>query len=317
VYSKTGELPTPNAGRRTIFEAKIDLPTFTEEDRTLLGEAIGAEVTEALEANGLSSVLPPVSVELVPYLYALVISPREAISPVGWGYFFEELSSEEIELIEEDASYSCRWYGIPSLNHAGEPRCVGYLSRVRGLATRPPKIALRSDPRLMLNVAAHEWAHSYLDQYPLGSDPRSSDMLMVEEGVARIVGEEICTWIFQRYGWDEEPNHHIRERFRSIHAEVDRLLAEGRIVEAETYMEEVRIEICATGPCPRKINQAFFAALEPYGWGFEGSNPTPQMVRELRAQYPTLGKFLEGVRVVGSQEEFLALCEEKGISPEG
>jgi hypothetical protein len=67
----------------------------------------------------------------------------------------------------------------------------------------------------------------------------------------------------------------------------DQLLAEGKIEEAETYMEARRVFMWENGYHIRKLNQAFFAFYGAYAdvaGGAAGEDPVGAAVRTLRAK---------------------------------
>jgi hypothetical protein len=94
---------------------------------------------------------------------------------------------------------------------------------------------------------------------------------------------------------------------------VDALLAEGKVEEAEAYMEERRQVFWDEGYQIRKLNQAFFAfyggyAAEP--GGASGGDPIGPMLREIRAASPSLRAFLDTMGGVTSFEDLLDVYRE-------
>jgi hypothetical protein len=89
---------------------------------------------------------------------------------------------------------------------------------------------------------------------------------------------------------------------RETRVTVDALLAEGKIDEAETYMEDRRAFFFENGYALRKLNQAYFAFFGDYqGGGFAGAggeDPIGPAVRETRTLSPTLLDFALNLRSV-------------------
>jgi hypothetical protein len=86
----------------------------------------------------------------------------------------------------------------------------------------------------------------------------------------------------------------------------DALLAEGRIEEAEAYMEERRQFFLANGYLIRKINQAYFAFYGAYAdvpGGAAGEDPVGPAVRALREQSASLEEFVNRIAWMTSFEE--------------
>ena len=78
----------------------------------------------------------------------------------------------------------------------------------------------------------------------------------------------------------------------------DQLLSEGKINEAETYMEARRRFFWDHGYQIRKLNQAYFAFYGAYAdvpGGAAGSDPVGPAVRSLRAQSRSLSDFLNRI----------------------
>jgi hypothetical protein len=95
-----------------------------------------------------------------------------------------------------------------------------------------------------------------------------------------------------------------------VHA--DELLAEGKVEEAETYMEKRRQVFWDNGYAIRKLNQAYFAFYGAYAdtpGGAAGEDPVGPAVRELRARSKTLTEFLERIARMSSFAELQKMVE--------
>jgi hypothetical protein len=89
---------------------------------------------------------------------------------------------------------------------------------------------------------------------------------------------------------------------------VDHLLEEGRIDEAEEYMEQRRQVFVEHGYIIRKLNQAYFAFYGAYAdspVSAAGEDPVGEAVRQLRAQSSTLAEFLRAMGRMNSYEDLL------------
>jgi len=79
---------------------------------------------------------------------------------------------------------------------------------------------------------------------------------------------------------------------------VDKLLSEGKIDQAETYMEQRRQVFWDHGYAIRKLNQAYFAFYGAYAdvpGGAAGADPVGPAVRDLRAQSRSLADFVNTI----------------------
>jgi hypothetical protein len=91
---------------------------------------------------------------------------------------------------------------------------------------------------------------------------------------------------------------------------VDALLAEGKVEEAEAFMEAQRRLLAENGYFYRRINQAFFAFYGGYqlpsGGGAGGDDPIGPSVAALRRHAPSLRAWLEQMRTLTTREALLA-----------
>jgi hypothetical protein len=180
----------------------------------------------------------------------------------------------------------------------------------------------------VFEITAHEWAHHYLSFYPLGFNYGvTPELYTMNETVASIVGREIGWATLNRYypvqagpppDWapqplpeetstapQEPPAFDFRAEMHETRVHVDELLADGKVEEAEQYMEERRVFFVANGYHIRKLNQAYFAFYGSYADepGATGSDPIGPALRELRYYSPSLLAFLERVQSITSLDQ--------------
>jgi hypothetical protein len=96
--------------------------------------------------------------------------------------------------------------------------------------------------------------------------------------------------------------------------EVDRLLAEGKTDEAESFMEERRGFFWENGYHIRRLNQAYFAfhgsyAADPGGAASEEGVDLGQELRDLRSRTPSYQEFMRLVAWRWKLEQFEELFE--------
>nr|BAL52530.1 hypothetical protein HGMM_F01E07C02 [uncultured Chloroflexota bacterium] len=98
----------------------------------------------------------------------------------------------------------------------------------------------------------------------------------------------------------------FRAEMHQTRITVDKLLAEGKIQEAEAYMEERRRFFWEHGYPIRKLNQAYFAFYGAYAdvpGGPAGEDPVGPAVRALRQRSASLAEFLHRIAWMTSFEE--------------
>ena len=152
---------------------------------------------------------------------------------------------------------------------------------IGGLGLYPTMVVESSDLDWLSEVVSHEWVHNYLTLRPLGINYESSpEMRVMNETVAAIAGKEIGRSVLERYYPElvpppepaetasppapetpsEPPKFDFRAEMHITRLGADQLLAEGKIDEAENYMEARRQVFWENGYHGlRRINQAYFA----------------------------------------------------------
>jgi hypothetical protein len=241
----------------------------------------------ALGAGGLVS--PPVAFRFTELPLALIVSPRDVIR--------QEAN------IQVDANL-----GIPE-RIALEDRVEQGLEvsalivPVGGIGTYPTMVMESGAVSWLVDVVAHEWAHNYLTLRPLGLNyDATPETRTMNETAASLWGGEVGMRVLQRYYSDlgppppsasmpaeaapppSPPAFDFRAKMRETRLTVDHLLGEGRIAEAEAFMEAQRQLFVQQGYNIRKLNQAYFAFHGAYGdepGGAAGDDPVGSAVRRL------------------------------------
>ena len=319
------------------LRARLAALRAQEGARQWLAEAILQEQTATIlmdEGFGaLGREFPPVSAHFTPLPLLLVVSPRDRIENVLSLDLRHGLDVAQREAIEASTDAT---QDVSSL-----------VTGIGGLAAYPAMLLESSSLNWVAEVTAHEWTHHYLTPRPLGwyylDDPETRT---INETVASIVGVEAGRKMVARYypeflppepepppdesledndgdndedtdeqeAEDAPPPFDFRMEMRETRIRVDELLAQGRIEEAEAYMEARRRDFVANGYNIRKLNQAYFAfhgayADEP---GAAGADPIGPAVRELRARSPDLRTFVSQIAPITTLAELEMLLGEGG-----
>ena len=101
------------------------------------------------------------------------------------------------------------------------------------------------------------------------------------------------------------------QEMRGLRAEVDALLAAGRVEEAERLMEERRQVFVANGYRIRRINQAYFAFHGSYADTPASSDPIGPKMAALREQSRSVKEFLERAREITSEAGLDAVLNDR------
>jgi hypothetical protein len=175
-----------------------------------------------------------------------------------------------------------------------------------------------TDINELTEVIAHEWVHNYLTLHPLGfSYMNSPELRTMNETVASIAGKELGRKVVAEYypeylppealtatPVDDQgqpvspPPFDFNTEMRQTRVKVDGLLAQGKIQEAESYMEARRVFLWDNGYHIRKLNQAYFAFYGAYAdqpGGAAGEDPVGTAVRLLREKSSSLADFIRQI----------------------
>jgi hypothetical protein len=305
--------------RRDELRAAISARQSTAE--AILEEQI-ASVLEEEGFGILGQELPPVEVHFTPLPRLLVISPRDHIESIHQLSLTHGLGVAQQEAIEGEIDAT---FNVSSL-----------ITSIGGLSAYPSMLLESSSLNWVMEVVAHEWTHHYLAPRPLGLNYQSSgEARRINETVATIVGSELGRRAVARYypehvlpepepGLEpEEPEENeqpqssvfdFRLEMRETRIRVDELLAEGKIEEAEAYMEKRREVFVEHGYAIRKLNQAYFAFHGAYAAqpGAAGKDPIGPAVRKLFARSPDLHTFVNRVAAVTTLAELETALDELG-----
>lgn len=305
------------ASETATLQAELEALRTRIDERQLLAETIvQSQVASVLADEGFAlgdDAWPPVLMRVTPLPSVLIVSPRERIER---SYGFALAPGLTIPTMEdmESAVYE-------DLNLSGLVVPIG------GLGSFPAMILETSSVYRLVEVVAHEWTHHWLTLQPLGFNYMfNDDVRIINETVASIVDQEVGPLVLEKYYPEYAPprlppsttveiapeteGFDFNKELGATRKRVDELLAEGRVEEAETYMEARRQEFLENGYAIRKINQAFFAFYGAYAdepEGAQGGNPIGPMLRDIRARTPSVRAFLDTVAPVTSFAELEAI----------
>lgn len=269
-------------------------------------------------------VWPPVNIEFQDPPAVLVKSPRAEIRKESESLLQGDLPIERVRQIESVAERD----GVTS----------ALVVQISGIAMYPAIIPPGEDYRYILQDIAHEWMHHYLFFAPLGrSYFQSAKLTTLNETVANMVGRDLGDRLFAEYPLEQPPSYvtiaplapappdnrgaspHGRPlvapsssrtagidfttEMRNLRRQVDALLADGKIAEAEQAMEQKRQFFEANGIYIRRINQAYFAFNGSYADTPGSVDPIGPKLDALRVRQPALRTFVSTVREFTSEED--------------
>jgi hypothetical protein len=312
--------PNPGQDAQALEQKLAELKSAQAEAIPQVETILSRQVETVLRDEGFTTagqVFPPVSLRFIDPPTSLILSPRDKIE-----------NRHSVQL-QPDLDNKLRSEIEATLDQRGD--VSSYVTDVGGLASYPPMIIKYPSLIYLSEVIAHEWTHHYLFTFPTNiawgyqTYPR---LTTINETTADIVGQEIGRQVITRYysDWADrlpplddtgQPAPSKPSEFhlamRRIRQEVDRLLVEGQIEEAEAFMEAERLKLVEKGYNLRKLNQAYFAFHGSYALSPASIDPIGPQLRQLRAASPSLKDFVNRVGWINSYEDYLAWLAEAGI----
>jgi hypothetical protein len=321
--------------------AVADKETASEELRALLQEQykrqtdlapfaeaiLQQQVTEVLRDIGLTTLgqpVPSLMYHSTPLPFALIVSPRDHIEQIANVSLDTRLTVDQQAALETEIDQG--------LNTSSLVVPIG------GVGVYPTMVMRTTNLSWLLNTISHEWVHNFLTLRPLGFLYTADPMLRtMNETTASIAGDEIGALVLKRFypelangsgptpglisaPFDHpEPGDFLRPPFDFraemfiTRTEADALLADGKIEEAEAYMESRRELFLQNGYVIRKINQAYFAFYGAYAdspGGAAGEDPVGPAVRALREQSASLADFINTISWMSSFDQLQTAIEE-------
>jgi len=278
----------------------------------LVEEAIEAEISAVLAQEGFASrigfIFPPVDTVFTSSPGVLVLSPRERIFRQKTVLLAPGIGDKERDRIEDRLFF--------------EENLAALVEDTGGVAAYPSVVSDAGSLHHAVVIAAHEWLHHWFFLHPLGQHFwDSSDMTTLNETAATIGGEEIGDRAFTAITGEtvvrdsnqaepQDPDAFDYDKaMRQTRMRTEELLGQGKILEAEAYMEERRQIMAANGFLIRKINQAFFAFHGSYAANPASISPIDGQLKELRNRSASLEEFLNRVAGFGSYRELLDYLE--------
>jgi hypothetical protein len=305
-------------------DLRIKLSHLTQRQKNLapFAEAIiQGQVASVVSDLGLTTggqPIPTVLYHVSPLPLALIISPRDKIQQEGNISLLPDLTVEQRGLLEEQVDSRL---DVSSL-----------IVPVGGIGAYPTMVMRTSDLRWLTEVVAHEWIHNFLTLRPLGIRYGTTpELRTMNETTASIAGKEIGMLVIESYypellstgltspalisdksqpvapGSFRLP-FDFRKEMHETRVTTDQYLLEGKVLDAEKYMEARRQIFWDNGYPLRKLNQAYFAFYGAYAdipGGPAGEDPVGPAVRKLREQSASLADFIFQISRMTSFEDLL------------
>src|SRR5579859_114472 len=320
-------VPDPATASADLRARRDSLSAEIAQKQPLAEAIIEQQIEAVLHDEGIGiggAVMPPVSTHLTQLPMLIVISPRNTIR-------FD--AAIEVYSMPDDQATRLEDSIDNALNVSSLVVPLG------GLSLYPTMAEQSWYAPAVFETVAHEWTHNYLYFFPLGLEYESdSETRIINESTAVSSGTEIGLRTLRRFysafpdivsqlpapapapGPSATPNapqptptapvFDFGAAMNETRVTVDSLLAQGKVTEAEQYMESRRQVFVAQGYGIRKLNQAYFAFYGGYQAagqpGAGGSDPTGAAIAEIRQRTGSYKAWLETMRTITSRSDLLA-----------
>jgi len=309
--------PRGSSDTAALRERVVSLQAEQGSLRTAVEELLEGTVSSVVTEQGLNVaggfIWPPVDVRLDRTPHVLVTSPRDHIERLE-----SVLLKPDVPAPSKDAMEN---------RLLEEEDLSAVVLKTGGVATYPTVIPDDAGLERLLELASHEWLHTYLFFHPLGQGLfRDDEVLTLNETLANMFGREVGRLAYERLTGERLPEPPAADdgsegvdasgfSFNTFMHETrlhtDELLEQGEVEEAERYMEQRRVELNSRGHRVRKINQAWFAFHGTYADSPASVSPIAGELEELRTLVSGIGEMVRLVRGVSSCEEFRGLLAER------
>jgi len=314
IYADPG-VPNPLEKASVLLKKSDGLKADQQKLGPLAESVLQQQVDQILAEDGLTlggQPIPPLLYHVTPLPMALIISPRNTIRQDANISLLPGLSIEQIVTLEKDVE---KTFNVSAL-----------VTDIGGVGIYPTMVLDTTDMNFLSDTIAHEWTHNFLTLRPLGLNyDTTPELRTMNETTASIVGDEVGTEVLKRFypqylpqpaapspqnndqppaqTENKPPEFNFREEMHTTRVTADKLLAEGKITDAEVYMEAQRQVFWAHGYQIRRLNQAYFAFYGAYAdvpGGAAGSDPVGPAVRALRQKSASLEDFLNRISWMSS-----------------
>ncbi|HXD08777.1 MAG TPA: hypothetical protein VN653_01840 [Anaerolineales bacterium] len=305
ITDKESESAFLRTQRDKLLKRQTELAPFAES----IFQSQISNVLAELDLTAGGQTLPPVLYHNSPTPLALIVSPRDHIEQITNVSVLPALTLDQQIKLEDDVAKSLN---VSTL-----------IVPIGGIGVYPTMVMETTDLHWMLSTIAHEWTHNYLNLRPLGINYSTTpELRTMNETTASISGDEVGNRVLEEYYPElvvsasnpglpqfnmaylpssrlaETPPFDFREEMHTTRVKADELLAQGKISEAEAYMEQRRLIFWQNGYLLRKLNQAYFAFHGAYAdvpGGAAGEDPVGPAVRALREQSKSLADFINTI----------------------
>lgn len=302
----------PQAASSDIRAQRDALRADLSQRQTLVESILEGQVATVLVDEGfgaLGQLLPPISMRFSQLPNLLVVSPRDEIK-IEVFINIDPLPVDQIDALENRID---KQENVSSL-----------VVPLGGIAMYPAMIYETASIPQTVDTFAHEWLHHYLFAFPLGQTyDFSGESRIINETTANLFGQAIAPLVIERY-YPElaqgQQSLYVSQQGQAAtfdfglemdktRRHVDDLLAQGKVGEAEAYMEQRRRLFVENGYLIRKLNQAYFAFYGGYQSGAPGaggSDPTGPAVKAILDASPSIQAWIVTMRGITTRDDLLA-----------
>lgn len=323
------EIDNPKDAAQQLLSKQNDLNDFRGKLEPLAESILQKQISESLSELQLTAggqPIPPLLYRVTPLPLALIVSPRNNIREIADISLLPDLTLDQITDLENQIE--------------GQLNVSALVVPVGGIGLYPTMVMSTTNFNFLVEVISHEWTHNFLTIRPLGLNYETSpEMRTINETTANLSGKEIQKQVLSQFypeylppepipqsnqpatnpsqpEEEIEPVFNYRAEMHITRVNADKLLSEGKIDQAEAYMEQRRQVFIENGYNIRKLNQAYFAFYGAYAdeaGGAAGNDPVGPTVTALREKSDSLADFLNQISWVTSFEQLQLLVNQTDL----
>ena len=247
---------------------------------------------------------PPVLISIEEPPSLLILSPRK------------EIRLEKTMLLKSNSSIPDK-YKIEGMIEDIENKSA-LITDIGGLSTFPATVKIKN-LESTLSTTAHEWFHNYMIFKPLGRSYFKNDELKtINETAANIFGDEIARYILeiepdQNFANSDlakpcsRPNFCFGLEMNETRNKTEKYLNEGKVSEAEKYMNERQKLFLENGYIIRKLNQAYFAFHGIYADSPSSKSTVFEELTNIRKNSNSLLDFINKIENISTENDYQQL----------
>ena len=281
-----------------------------EQKQLVTENALEEIVSKAIKEYDISIfpkiLFPPVLISIEEPPSLLILSPRN------------EIKLEKTILLKSNSSIPDKYKIEETIENIENKSAL--ITDISGLSTFPATVKIKN-LESTLSTTAHEWFHNYMIFKPLGRSYFKNDELKtINETAANIFGDEIAKYILEIEPDKNLQNSELSKRcsrpdfcfgleMNETRSTTEKYLNEGKVYEAEEYMNKRQKLFLKNGYIIRKLNQAYFAFHGIYADSPSSKSTVFEELTNIRKNSNSLSDFIKKIENISTENDYQQLIK--------